>query len=443
MAQACGQKIDIALSLLYSHGSGAVGRLTPRLSRFIPSHGLTAAMAAHDSAGASSSALAETGMTRPSGQAVFGPCLHEQMDSAALIAALNAWGSARDRELEALRADLATTKAVVEMTFDQAQAGVSATLLNIIEAFRAEAGGMQQQANHEAQQSLARLEHVVSEARTRFDQQDARFAAGLGELAQRLQVVDAWAQAEPARVAAMMQAAPAAARTSPAGPALPPVPITPPGVGRLGSPGHACGGAGASVWAAYAAGRAAEGPAPPDAWAPGLVPPGVPGQWPPAAAPHQHFNIATPAGFGGGGGKGDGKGGGYPRDLRSLQYYIYPLRPSASFATALPNPPVRALLQHSLKPPNPPVRALLFAHFGIIFTPAVSNESCPFVSSSAPNLARWCKMRAWSLELGLVPQSCLVPHVRTGVPNPAWCPQCGLMPRVWAPRTPSQRVSLL
>ena len=154
-----------------------------------------------DSAGASASTLAEThATTRPRGQAVFGPCLQVDMGEPALIAALNAWGSARDREVDELRYDLAATKAVVEMTFDQAQAGVSATLLNIIEAFRAEAAMMQQQANLKAQQSLARLTQVVSEARTRFDVQDARFGAGLVELAQRLQVVDAWAQAEPARV---------------------------------------------------------------------------------------------------------------------------------------------------------------------------------------------------------------------------------------------------
>ena len=76
--------------------------------------------AALDTAGASASTLAQTGRTQPLGQAVLGPCLYEQMTEAALVTALNAWGSARDRELGALRADLATTKAVVEMTFDQA-----------------------------------------------------------------------------------------------------------------------------------------------------------------------------------------------------------------------------------------------------------------------------------------------------------------------------------
>ncbi len=86
---------------------------------------------AMDVAGASASTLADTART-PRGQAVFGPCLQVDMGEPALIAALNAWGSARDREVDALRSDLATTKAVVEMTFDQAQAGVSATLLGII-----------------------------------------------------------------------------------------------------------------------------------------------------------------------------------------------------------------------------------------------------------------------------------------------------------------------
>ena len=137
--------------------------------------------AGHDSAGASSSALAETTRTRTQGQAVFGPCLYVDMGEPALIAALNAWGSARDREVEALRSDLATTQAVVEMSFDQAQAGVSATLLGIIEAFRAEAGMMQQQTYHEAQQSLARLEQVVTEARCEARILLAEACAGFGD----------------------------------------------------------------------------------------------------------------------------------------------------------------------------------------------------------------------------------------------------------------------
>ena len=179
--------------------------------------------AALDTAGASASTLAQTGGTQPLGQAVLGPCLHEQMSEAALVTALNAWGSARDREALALRADLTATQAGVAAAFEQAQAGVSTTLLNIIEAFRAEVEMMRQQTYYEAQQSLTRLEQVVSEARARFGEQDARFAAGLGELAQRLQAADTWAQGETARVAAMMQAAPAP----------PPVPSTPPAAGRL------------------------------------------------------------------------------------------------------------------------------------------------------------------------------------------------------------------
>ena len=160
--------------------------------------------AAHDSAGASSSALAETTRTRAEGQAVFGPCLFETMSEPALVAALNAWGSARDREALALRADLTATQAGVQAAFEQAQAGVSTTLLNIIEAFRAEVEMMRQQSYYEAQQSLERLERVVSEAGARFGDQDSRFAAGLDSLAYRLQAADTCAQGQTARVAAMM-----------------------------------------------------------------------------------------------------------------------------------------------------------------------------------------------------------------------------------------------
>ncbi len=266
-------------------------------------------MAAHDSAGASASTLAETGRTRPLGQAVFGPCLYVDMGEPALIAALNAWGSARDRELEALRADLVTTKAVVEMTFDQAQAGVSATLLAIIEAFRAEAANMQQHAGYEAQQSLARLTQVVAEARARFDAQDGRFTEGLSELVRRQQAVETWARAEPTRVAAVVQAAPASpwVPTSPGGtpltfypsPGLPAAPTTPPPRAAVApvwapvwdaSPSPQAPGA-TPAWDAWAAGRGAA-PAP-DAWAAGR-----------AAAPRP-FDDAPPPGFGGGGGLGD------------------------------------------------------------------------------------------------------------------------------------------
>jgi hypothetical protein len=247
----------------------------------------------------------------------LGPCLYVQMGETALMSALNAWGSERDRELRALRADLSATQAGVAAAFDQAQAGVSATLQGIIEAFRAEMEVSRQQAWYEAQQSVARLEMVVTEARARFGEQDARFATGLAELAQRLQAADAWAQAEPTRVAAMVHAAPAAPPWLSA-----PVPSTPPD-----SPGRLVVGPALSTspaWAAWAANRGTPGAAaqPHDAWAAAAAaahaqqqPPGLP------EAPRQHFNIATPAG--GGGGKGDsygygGKGGGMggPRELR-------------------------------------------------------------------------------------------------------------------------------
>ncbi len=74
----------------------------------------------------------------------------------------------------------------------------------------------------EAQASLARLEHVVEEARARFGEQDARFTAGLGELAHGLQAADTWAQAEPARIAAAVQAVPAAPWLGAARPSTPP-----------------------------------------------------------------------------------------------------------------------------------------------------------------------------------------------------------------------------
>ncbi len=68
---------------------------------------------------------------------------------------------------------------------------------------------MRQHGQLEAQQSVARLEHVVAEARQRFDAQEVRFSHDLGELVRRQQAVEAWAQAEPTRVAAIVQAAPA------------------------------------------------------------------------------------------------------------------------------------------------------------------------------------------------------------------------------------------
>jgi hypothetical protein len=135
------------------------------------------------------------------------------------VDALNAWGSARDRESQQLRADLTSTQREVSSAFVQAQGAVQ----ELVGAFRMEVAAMRQTTMWEAQQSLERLEQVVSDARARFGEQDARFTADLGGLAQRLQAADAWAQQEPARVAALVQAAPA--------------PRTPPNAQRPGAEG--------------------------------------------------------------------------------------------------------------------------------------------------------------------------------------------------------------
>mgnify|MGYP000293915451 CR=1 FL=1 len=195
-----------------------------------------------------------------------GPCLAVGMGEAATVAALNSWGATRDSELiqlrlvvaahagelAQLRGDLGTTQAVVASAFEQAKAALQA----IVDNFRVEAAKLRYDAQVEATQSLSRLELVVGEARARFDTQDVLVANGLSELAQRLQAVDAWAQAEPARVAALVEAAPTQQRwrRSPGGVTTPPpVPSTPQQAQqRDGS------------WDAYAA---AQGPAPPDAWA--------------------------------------------------------------------------------------------------------------------------------------------------------------------------------
>jgi hypothetical protein len=144
------------------------------------------------------------GLRRAEEAAQPGPMLHMHMGEAALIDALNAWGSTKDREVSALRADLLATQVGVSGAFSQAQEAVQ----RIVDAFREEAHALRQTTFHEAQQSVARLELVVTQARGKFDEQDARFTAGLVQLAERLQAADSWAQAEPARVAALMQAAP-------------------------------------------------------------------------------------------------------------------------------------------------------------------------------------------------------------------------------------------
>jgi hypothetical protein len=168
------------------------------------------------------------------GDRQLGPCLVEGMGEQGLIASLNAWGAARDREVLELKINLGATQEKVSVAFDQAKEA----LFMIVSDFRGEAETLRRQGQYEAAQSIARLEQVVLEARTKFDAQDVRFSDGLNELAQRLLAVDAWAQAEPARVAAIVQAAPAPPWLSspggtpityfPPGPGMRPMPASPP-----------------------------------------------------------------------------------------------------------------------------------------------------------------------------------------------------------------------
>jgi hypothetical protein len=285
-------------------------------------------------ASASASTLAPAGLTQTTGgQAAFGPCLREEMSAADTVAALNAWGSARDREAQALRADLMATQLGITGAFSQAQV----VIVDLVAAFRVEVTAMRQATLFEAQQSLALLEQVVTEARTRFDEQDVRFTAGLSELAQRLQAADAWAQQEPTRVAALVQAAPAPAWHTAPVPGTPPNGISPnPRIAMSPAIRGMLIERGASpAWANYASGpqRQQQGeaaadpsaqpqrqPTPPDAWAAYRQQhPQQPGPQQPQQPPH--FNIASPPGFPSFGGYGDsgGKGGGkgdFPRDLR-------------------------------------------------------------------------------------------------------------------------------
>jgi len=277
------------------------------------------------------------------GPAVLGPALYEGMGEPAHIAALNSWGAGMHREVLAIRADLTATQASVSGAFVQAEGAVR----EIVAAFRTEVAAMRQTTLYEAQQSLARLEQVVTEARTRFDDQDARFSAGLAELAGRLQAADTWAQAEPARIAAVVAQRPSTPpATAPATGWLTPPGMTSPALATnlaavraalATSPGLTAAAAGS--WDAYTG----PGPAPPDAWAAAAArqaagqPPQAAPWLSPAAPPGvgwrqgpPHFDMSTPSGGGKGGlgkgdfGKGDfggfGKGdfgkGGAPRELR-------------------------------------------------------------------------------------------------------------------------------
>ncbi len=104
---------------------------------------VTVASASHLVPAGGTQTLGPAGGTQPA----LGPCLYEHMGEPALIAALNAWGSARDREALALRADLSATQVGVSGAFEQAQE----TVLSIVAAFRIEAQTMRQPPFYEAQ----------------------------------------------------------------------------------------------------------------------------------------------------------------------------------------------------------------------------------------------------------------------------------------------------
>ncbi len=123
----------------------------------------------------------------PGGTRTLGPGLVLGMSEAEVFERHNGWGIARDGELVDLRSSLANTQAVVSATFGEARA----TLLTIVGDFRLEAETMRQHSHYEAAQGLARLEHVIAEARQRFDAQDARFTQDLIELARRISAAPA------------------------------------------------------------------------------------------------------------------------------------------------------------------------------------------------------------------------------------------------------------
>ncbi len=136
----------------------------------------------------------------------MGPGLVVGMSEAEVFDRLNGWGIARDGELVDLRSIIANTQTVVGTMFAEARG----TIMTIVHDFRLEAETTRNHSAYEATQTLARLEQVVSEARARFDAQDARVSQDLGELAQRVAAVPPQA--------AVFQAAPApAVVTSPGG----------------------------------------------------------------------------------------------------------------------------------------------------------------------------------------------------------------------------------
>jgi hypothetical protein len=126
-------------------------------------------------------------ITAGGGGTYLGPGLTPGMTDGEAFERLNAWGVARDGRLADLAASLASTQAVVDATFADARA----TLMVIVHDFRVEAETARNHGVYEASQSLARLQHVVAEARTRFDAQDARVTQDMGDLARRVAAMPA------------------------------------------------------------------------------------------------------------------------------------------------------------------------------------------------------------------------------------------------------------
>ncbi len=246
-------------------------------------------------AAASASSLAIGYMAAGGGpQTYLGPGLMQGMSEAQAFERLNAWGIARDGELVDLKSNLTNLQSVVGATFAEART----TLMQIVVDFRGEAETLRQHSLYEANQGLARLEQVVTDARSRFDAQDARHTQDLGELARRISAAPA---VQPQ--AMTFQAAPApAVVTSPGGTVtfypggpvggvvLPPVPMagftTPPP--RTAQPNAT---PAFDAWAAY------RGSPPPDAWAAAAATPAAAPQLP--GEPLRHSYTNTPGGDGG------------------------------------------------------------------------------------------------------------------------------------------------
>ncbi len=205
---------------------------------------------------------------------------------------LNAWGIARDGELVDLRSSLTNTQSVVGSAFTEARA----TIMTIVGDFRLEAETLRQHSLYEAHQGLGRLEHVVAEARLRFDAQDARHVQDLGELARRI-------AAAPAPTMVQPQAQTFRAATSPGGtvsfypggpvggvelpPAAPTAGFTTPP--RQTQPAAT---PAFDAWAAY------RGSPPLDAWAAPAAAPQQ-SQQQPGGEPQRHSYMNTPGGDGG------------------------------------------------------------------------------------------------------------------------------------------------